>query len=176
MADQDLRARDGGDGVVIYTIGHGHQPIEELARLLGLHRVAVLADVRSQPYSRWAPQFNRETLARSLEQAGLDYLYLGEGLGGRPADPALYEPGQERPDYARMAVAPAYLAGIATLLSLAARRRVALMCSESDHRQCHRHLLIAPTLLARGARVLHIQPDGGVVEEGSEPTQLSLFG
>ncbi|MHB0877368.1 MAG: DUF488 domain-containing protein [Anaerolineae bacterium] len=166
----------GTESVVIYTIGHGHHPLEDFLRLLAMHHVQALADVRSQPYSRWAPQYNRETLARSLEQAGLAYYYVGDSLGGRPADPSLYEPGQERPDYCLMSRTPAYLAGIGLLLALAGQKQVALMCGESDYRQCHRHLLIARTLLEQGARVLHIQPDGSIVEEGSEPTQLSLFG
>jgi uncharacterized protein (DUF488 family) len=70
----------------------------------------------------------------------------------------------------------AYQAGIDQLLDLAETEQVAVMCSEGDHRQCHRHLLIAQTLLGRGVRVLHIQSDGTTVEAGPEPQQLSLFG
>jgi uncharacterized protein (DUF488 family) len=49
------------------------------------------------------------------------------------------------------------------------------MCAEGDHRRCHRHKLISPVLLEREARVLHIQPDGSLVDEGDEPQQLRLF-
>ena len=59
--------------------------------------------------------------------------------------------------------------------SLAAARRTAIMCSEGDHRKCHRHKLITPALLDRGIHVLHIQPDGALVDENEEPRQLTLF-
>jgi uncharacterized protein (DUF488 family) len=100
---------------------------------------------------------------------------MGDVLGGRPADPALYDPGQERPDYQRLAQAPDYQSGIDQLLDLAQTEQVAVVCSEGDHRRCHRHLLITQTLLERGVQVFHIQPDGTTVEGEQIPQQLSLF-
>ena len=137
--------------------------------------------MRSQPYSRWTPQFNRETLARALEQAGIRYLFLGDCSAGAPAIPSLYQAAAEdeahgpRPDYARMAAQPAFQEGLRKLVDLAAQLRTAMMCSEGDHEHCHRALLITPQLLARGVRVIHIQPDGNTVEAQEKPKQLSLF-
>jgi uncharacterized protein (DUF488 family) len=163
------------ENLLIHTIGHSDHTTAAFIDLLRRHAITRVVDVRSQPYSRWAPQFNRETLARDLEDAGIAYRFMGDALGGRPADPALYDPGQERPDYERLAQTPAYLLGIDQLLELARSERVAVMCGEGDHRHCHRHLLVAQTLLARGARVLHIQPDGRTVEGERVARQLSLF-
>jgi uncharacterized protein (DUF488 family) len=89
-------------GLVIHTIGHSDHSTAELVDLLKQHHISLVVDVRSQPYSRWAPQLNRETLARDLEYAGLTYEFLGDTLGGRPDDPSLYDPGDERPNYERM--------------------------------------------------------------------------
>jgi uncharacterized protein (DUF488 family) len=61
------------------------------------------------------------------------------------------------------------------LLAQAATRCTVIMCSEGDHRHCHRYKLITPALLELGARVLHIQPDGSVVDEKEEPRQLTLL-
>jgi len=160
------------DDMQIYSIGHSDHPIEAFLDLLRQHMVTVVVDVRSQPYSQWVPQFNRESLARALEAAGIRYVFMGDSLGGRPADPALYDAGEEYPDYERLASSPAYQASIERLLALARMERVAFMCSEGDHTKCHRSKLIAPTLRERGARVLHIRPDGKVIEE---PQQLALF-
>lgn len=162
--------------LVIHTVGHSDHTIEAFVDLLRRHGIALVVDVRSQPYSRWAPQFNRETLARDLQDAGIVYRFMGDTLGGRPADPMLYDPGQERPDYQRVEQTPGYQAGIDQLLDLAGSEKVAVMCSEGDHRHCHRHLLITQTLLERDVRVLHIQPDGTTVEGERIPQQLSLFG
>ena len=160
----------------IHTIGHSDHDTATFIALLRRHDITLVVDVRSQPYSRWTPQFNREILARDLEEAGVAYVYLGDALGGRPSDPALYDPGQERPNYRRVEQTNAYQAGIDRLLDLARAEQVAVMCSEGDHRQCHRHLLVTQTLLARDVHVLHIQPDGTTVEGELVARQLSLFG
>jgi uncharacterized protein (DUF488 family) len=141
--------------------------------LLRRHDITLVADVRSQPYSRWAPQFNRETLERDLEEVGIGYRFMGDALGGRPSDPELYTAGY--PDYGRMEQTGAYQRGIERLLDLSHSERVAVMCGEGDYRECHRHLLIAQTLLKRGVDVLHIKSDGRTVAGERTPEQLSLF-
>lgn len=161
--------------LLIRTIGHSDHTTAIFVDLLRRHGITLVVDVRSQPYSRWAHQFNRETLARDLQDAGIAYRFMGDALGGRPADPALYDPGQERPDYQRVEQTPDYKAGIDQLLDLAQTEQVAVMCSEGDYCRCHRHFLITQTLLERGVRVLHIQPDGTTVEGEQIPQQLSLF-
>lgn len=164
------------DKPIIYSIGHSDHELDAFLALLRRHRITSLVDVRSQPYSRWVPQANRETLARALEQAGLGYTFMGDVLGGRPADPSLYDSESEGPpDYERIAETPAFQNGVERLLALVGRSSVAMMCSEGDHRRCHRTLLITPVLLERGARVVHIQPDGETVEARLEPKQLTLF-
>ena len=160
----------------IYTIGHSDHTTAAFVDLLRRHGITLVVDVRSQPYSRWAHQFNRETLARDLQDAGITYRFMGDALGGRPADPTLYDPDEEHPNYRRAGQTPAYQAGIDHLLDLAGTEQVAVMCSEGDHRRCHRHLLITQTLLGRGVHVLHIQPDGTTVAGELIPQQLSLFG
>jgi uncharacterized protein (DUF488 family) len=161
--------------LLIHTIGHANHEVAAFIDLLRRHEILLVVDVRSQPYSQWASQFNRELLAHDLEAAGIAYRFMGDVLGGRPADPALYESGEDRPDYARMAQSLDYKDGIDRLLDLARAGRVVVMCGEGDHRQCHRHLLITQTLLQRGARVLHIRPDGTTVEGEPVAQQLSLL-
>ncbi len=162
---------------VIYTVGHSNHTTEALIALLQQHAITLVVDVRSQPYSKWADQFNREFLTQDLAEAGIAYRFMGDSLGGRPEHRSLYDtPDAERPNYKRMAKAPAYLAGIETLVSLAETDRLTVLCSEGDHSTCHRHLLITQTLVADGHRVRHIQPDGALVEGTLEPEQLTLFG
>jgi len=153
----------------LWTIGHSDQPFPRFLDLLRRHDIALVVDVRGQPYSQWAHQFNRETLAHDLEAAGIAYRYLGDALGGKPAR-------GEKPDYDAMAQQPKYLAGIETLLAVAAEARVAILCSEGDHRHCHRHFIISQTLLQRGVAVTHIRPDGSTAPGELIPRQLSLFG
>lgn len=157
----------------VYTVGHSNHSTTALISLLRQHNITVVVDVRSQPYSRWAPQFNREALLHDLQEAGIAYRFMGDVLGGRPSDPLLYSKGE--PDYGRMEESDVYRRGIGSLLNLARRERVALMCGEADHLQCHRHLLISQTLLKHGTAVFHIKPDGRLVEGERVPQQLALL-
>ena len=159
----------------IHTIGHSDHDTPTFVDLLHQHGITLVADVRSQPYSRWAHQFNREVLTHNLQDAGIAYRFMGDALGGRPSDPTPHDPGQERADYRRVERAEGYQAAIDQLIKLAHTERVAVMCSEGDHRQCHRHLLIAQTLLSRDIHVLHIQPDGKVIEGERTAQQLSFL-
>ena len=175
MDTHDCRDDLTSVAVQVFSVGHSDHPMEAFLALLRQHQIAVLADVRSQPYSQWAPQFNKENLARSLQAAGIRYTYLGDILGGRPANRALYSPGEEHPDYELMRQNPAFQDGIRKLLALATTARTAMMCAEGDYHKCHRGMLITPALLQVNAQVLHIGPHGEIEEARLEPKQLSLL-
>lgn len=131
--------------------------------------------MRSAPYSRFSPQFNREALKASIESSGVRYVYAGDYLGGRPNEPDCYdEMGQI--DYQRVARHDFYQVGIARLLEYAVGARTAVMCSEEDPNRCHRHKLIAQTLLDCGCAVLHIRGDGRLEPARELPVQAKLFG
>jgi hypothetical protein len=68
----------------LFTIGHSNHPLERFLDLLRRHGIGAVADVRSRPYSRFVPHFSKERLQRNLVEEGIDYLYLGQELGGRP--------------------------------------------------------------------------------------------
>jgi uncharacterized protein (DUF488 family) len=164
--------------MTIYTIGHSNIAIERFIDLLRLHLVQVLVDTRSQPYSRYAPQFNRESLKTSLEQAGIAYLYLGDKLGGRPTDARYYLP-DGAVDYDQLAKAPFYREGIERLECAAEGHSLAIMCSEADYKACHRYKLITRSLVNEGVEVQHILHSGEPVhsragEFRSEPRQLGF--
>jgi hypothetical protein len=151
--------------LTIYTIGHSNHEAATFIALLRQHEIDMVVDVRSAPYSRYIPHFNRETLDRLLGDAGIRYVWEGEALGGRPDDPACYRDGVVRPgnvDYQAMAQRPPYQRGIDQLLERAACGPFALMCSEEDPRRCHRHRLLEPSLRERGVAVRHIRKDGSL--------------
>jgi uncharacterized protein (DUF488 family) len=163
--------------MTLYSIGHSNAAIQTFLDLLRSHCIQTVVDTRTHPYSRYSPQFNRKTLKRSLAEIGLDYVFVGEQLGGRPEGDEYYRRAG-KPDYDLMAEASSYLSGIERLLELGARKRVAFMCSEADFRKCHRYWLITRTLVNRGFEVNHILHSGESVPSNKsefEPAQLSLY-
>lgn len=157
------------DVIAIFTIGHSNVAAERIIELLKQYGIEVLIDVRSVPYSRHNPQFNRENFQHALQTASIQYTYAGQALGGRPDDPTCYEDGQIQ--YKRIMDKPWYQEGIGHLIRVANGQRVALMCSEEDPLQCHRHNLIAQTLLEQGVTVWHIRGDGRLEQAHPNPPE-----
>jgi uncharacterized protein (DUF488 family) len=164
----------------LYTIGHSNHHIEKFIELLDHWKIQVVVDVRSAPFSSYAPRFNRRQIEECLKLSGFRYLFLGDLIGGKPKDPAFLD-GRGRADYAKLATAPSFQSGIDRLeKGLAAGWRIVLMCAEEEPMRCHRHWLIARELeLGRHVRVFHLRADGtelrAIDHFGSGPAQLEMF-
>ena len=159
----------------ILTIGHSNHSIERFLSLLNCHSVEVVADVRSHPYSTYAPVFDHEALEKSLRAAGLQYVYLGKELGGRPRGNAYYDT-DGRVLYGKVAESSAFREGLARLEKGLRKSVVALLCAEEDPAVCHRRLLVTRVLAEREVRVQHIRGDGRLqTEDELQAPQLNLF-
>jgi uncharacterized protein (DUF488 family) len=153
----------------LFTIGHSNHPIGHFLALLARHDVETVADVRSVPYSRFAPQYRKRTLAEALAARDIGYLFLGEELGGKPPRGEVVA---ARLDYATRIREPAFQAGIAQLLATARQARVALLCRERDPLECHRLHLICRYLAPRDLDIRHILPDGRIEPQGETERRL----
>jgi len=144
----------------LLSIGHSNIPAERFLAMLQGAGVNAIADVRSAPHSRFCPWFSRVPLAATLSAAGIGYIAMGEALGGRPRNAALYRDGVA--DYEAMAQQPEFQAGLDRLCTGAARLRICLMCAEREPLDCHRCLLVTRALTVRGLAVGHILHDGTI--------------
>lgn len=154
----------------IFTIGHSTHPLPRFIELLSMHNVEVIADVRSQPSSRFNPHFNREPLSASLRDNHIKYVFLGKELGARSSNPSCYVNG--RADYNLIAKTPDFREGLRRIIKGAEHMRLALMCAEKDPLQCHRTILIARHLIRSGARIEHILPDGTIETQDDALSRL----
>jgi uncharacterized protein (DUF488 family) len=159
--------------LTIHTIGHSKLPIDRFLSLLAENRIKLLVDIRSVPYSRFAPQFNRKALEAVLLEAGFEYLFLGDKLGGRIQDPDCYLEGKlpemkagmaALVDYEALKAKAFFAEGVAELLSRAGEGSSAIMCSEEDPDRCHRKLLVGRRLLEEGVELVHIRSKVGTVQ------------
>lgn len=146
----------------IFTVGHSTHSYEHFLLLLRKSGITAVADVRTSPYSRHFPHFNKDTLKNELRMDGIAYSFIGKELGGRPIGRQYYCDGIA--DYERMAEAPDFKHGIHRVLEGAKKYRIALMCSEHDPLDCHRCLLVGRALAARGIAVKHIKSNGAVAD------------
>ena len=144
----------------LFTIGHSVHTVEEFIELLKRHAIKALCDIRSSPYSRYAPQFNRESLKEDVLKHGIAYIYLGGELGPRSSDPSCYENGKVQ--YKRLAEKEIFQQGLNRLRKGMETHRIALMCAEKDPLTCHRMLLVCRNLRGEDIRIRHILEDGSL--------------
>jgi len=142
----------------IYTVGHSTRPVEELVELLQAHGIRTLVDIRTVPRSRKNPQFNRDTLPKTLARADIRYVHLPR-LGGlrharKDSANTAWRNASFR-GYADYMQTDEFARGLEELRELTPDGPLALMCAEAVRWRCHRSL-VADALFARGVEVLHI--------------------
>lgn len=145
-------------GTFIYTIGHGNKTMEEFIRELSAYNIQYLIDVRSKPFSKYYPQFNKESLILYFQvHKDIRYDWRGDKIGGLPPAEWNCYTTDGKIDYDKMAVNPIFVSGIESIVKANDMKlKVALMCSESDPQMCHRSKLIGKMLADRGIDVQHI--------------------
>lgn len=163
--------------VTIYTVGHSNIEPKIFIEHLKQYNIDLLVDVRSKPYSQYASSFNKDDIERLCKANQINYVFMGNSLGGKPDDVSVYP---ERPSlgdkqgervvrdgnkaaYHVLSEKSYFLEGIDKLIQQTRNKTVCIMCSEGQPYECHRNLLITPALEGKGIEVLHILPDGTVI-------------
>jgi len=154
----------------IYTIGHSNHTIEKFVGLLQQYNIDVVVDIRSAPYSRYSPQFNKETLSVVLQNNQIKYLFLGNELGARPQDKNCYV--NHKVSFEKIKQTEAFQEGIQGVLKGACEYTIVLLCSEKDPMACHRVILVARVLIEKGAVLKHILEDGTILDHPQLESQL----
>jgi uncharacterized protein (DUF488 family) len=142
----------------LFTIGHSNHTLEKFIGLLKQHHITAIADVRSIPFSRFNPHFNREALEASLHRANISYVHMGQQLGARRDEPECFVGKQA--NYELVAQLSNFRAGIDRLLAGSQQQRIALMCAEKDPITCHRTVLITRAFRHTAITVSHILDSG----------------
>jgi uncharacterized protein (DUF488 family) len=151
--------------VTLFTIGHSTRPLDEFIAVLQARSIQNLVDIRSVPMSHRLPHFNRESLEKTLPEAGIHYVWLKE-LGGRRKklrddSPNIALRNDSFRNYADYMLTEDFQRGIAELIKLAEHSRTAYMCAERVYFRCHR-MLVSDWLVAHGHEVFHIDGTGPV--------------
>ncbi len=146
----------------VYSVGHSNHELAPFLALLQQAGITAIADVRSSPFSRRLPHFNGPQLGPLLRQAGIEYVFLGDLLGGRPSDEEMYDEveGEAIVNYERTRATGAFARGLDRLQRGVENYVVAMMCGEEDPLDCHRGLMITPALKERGLEPFHLRRAG----------------
>jgi len=158
----------------IFTIGYSSFSIQVFLNTLKGYNITAIADVRSQPYSRFKPEFNRENLKVELNKSNIAYVFLGKECGARIGDPKCFTDGKV--DYSLVAKNPTFNKGLERIKRGLEKFSIALMCAEKDPITCHRTILVCRSLLSVGIDVKNILSNGLVEKhKDSEQRLMRLF-
>ena len=155
----------------LLTVGHSILDFENFAAMLKDHGVELVVDVRSTPQSARLPHFSLPGFEKLLRAEHLDYLFLGEELGGRPDDADAYRP-DGVVDYQARRKSYAFQAGLNRLCKELEGRLVAMMCAEEDPLECHRFLMVCPELTKLGVFPSHIRKGSRIETQEEAETRL----
>ena len=162
----------------LWTIGHSNHSAEKFLDLLSSHGIACVVDVRSIPYSRRNPQFNREKMNQSLSSRDIVYIWEGEALGGKRdfrKDPELFD-SKGCVDWMRVRRREDFIRAIERLRTQAGKEPTAVLCAEENPRNCHRlHLISAAWVESFGENISHIRGGGRVETHAQIVPQSELF-
>ena len=144
----------------LFTIGHSTHSVEYFIKLLSMHSITAACDVRSYPYSKHNPQFNRESIKKELKKHNISYVFLGKELGARSENPACYIDGKVQYNY--LADEPLFKQGIHRLIKGMKQYSIALMCAEKDPTTCHRMILVCREMRPYTECIKHILANGDI--------------
>ena len=157
----------------LYTIGHSTHAAAHFIDLLKQHDIDAVCDVRSHPYSRYNPQYNRECISKEIKANGIAYIFLGKELGARSDNADCYANGKI--EFAKLQNDPLFQQGLARLRKGMKNHTIVLMCAEKDPVICHRTILVARQL-RRECTVKHILQDGRIeTNEEAEQRLMALL-
>jgi uncharacterized protein (DUF488 family) len=158
----------------IFTIGYATFSIEYFVDALRKYSITAVADVRSAPYSRFKPEFKKNTIKKTLRENHIEYIFLGKHCGARAEDPSCYIGGKL--NYALLKESENFQKGIKRILSGMQNYRIALMCAEKDPLNCHRTFLICRSLRSHPVTIKHILENDTLEEHAvTEKRLLKLY-
>ena len=144
----------------VYTIGYSGFSVNDFVATLKANHISLIVDVRSQPYSQWFSDYNRETLEKTLKQAGIYYRNYAAEFGARQENRSYYS-SEGYLDFGKFAKSPQFLQGYKKLVkSMKQNYCFALMCAEKDPFNCHRAILVSRAFHEAGYKVVHLMPKG----------------
>jgi uncharacterized protein (DUF488 family) len=143
----------------IYTIGHSNYAVEKLIHMLKHYNINCVVDIRGIPYSKYNIQYNKETIAETLKEAGFLYIYMAKEFAANRENKRSYNK-EGYSDFEKVITEMEFLNGIERLKKGCEKGyRIALLGAMQDPIRCHRSILVGRALSNEGFNVKHILDD-----------------
>lgn len=160
----------------LYTIGHSLYDKEKFLKLIKDYNISYLLDVRSTPYSKYAPQYNADVIGKYLEENSVRYVPMGKRFGARQKDMSLYDEDGIL-DFSKTRQTVFFQNAVGSVLKgLDSGSNIVLMCTEKNPIECHRTILISKAFYDIGVPVKHILSNGKyITQENINDELLNMY-
>lgn len=156
----------------VYTIGYSGFAISNFIEIIKANSISVIIDVRSQPYSRYFPEYNKEMLEKTLKHNSIGYQSYAKELGGKQSNPHYYST-EGYFDFELYTKSENFIAGLKKLKEIMAQgHSCSLMCAEKNPINCHRGIMIAPVFYKEGYEIIHLMPNNMTITQKDIEKQL----
>ena len=156
----------------VYTIGYSGFSIDDFVATLKKHKISLVVDVRSSPFSHHFPEYNKDTLEIYLKTHGIYYRNYAGAFGARQNDRKYYCK-EGYLDFEVFSKAEPFLQGLKKLCnSMEQNYTFVLLCAEKDPICCHRTILVARAFYERGYNVVHLLTNGNSITQQEINTRL----
>ena len=155
----------------LFTIGYVNHTIPSFVSTLKAHGIAYVFDVRSIPYSRNWPEFNKENLKDTLIDSRIKYYFFGKQFGARRIEPELYS-SEGYVDFNLVIAQESFQEAMdATECALNNSHNIVLMCSEKDPLVCHRCIMLGKAFKQKKNIICNHITEGNVLIDQVEVEQ-----
>lgn len=160
----------------IYTIGHSNYPVEKLIDMLKYYDINTVVDIRGIPYSKYNVQYNKETIAQTLKEAGFIYIYMAKEFAANRENKISYNK-EGYSDFEKVVYEREFLNGIERLrIGYNKGYKIALLGAMQDPIRCHRSILVGRELSKHGFNIKHILDDYSLAsQENIEENLLNKY-
>lgn len=155
----------------LYTIGYSSYDISHFISILKKQQIEALVDVRSIPYSKFAPDYNTDNIKKLLENNSIYYLNFGDGLGARTKIEECYK--NNIAQYSLISETPKFKEYTKRIISGLEKFNIVLLCAESDPLKCHRDIMICRYLKKYINNISHILQNE--IIEDNKQTEIRLL-
>lgn len=159
----------------VYSIGYSGFSIDDFIDIIKKNEISLIVDVRSQPYSKYFLEYNKESLKKSLKYNGIYYRNYAKEFGARQEEMEFYSDDGYL-DFELFAKSKNFLRGFEKLKqSMLQNYKFSLMCAEKNPINCHRTILIAREFYNAGYKIIHLLPNGTMTQEDIEKCMLEMY-
>ena len=142
----------------IYTIGYSGFSIEDFVKKIKNNNINCVIDVRSSPFSKYFPQYNKEFVKKYLNNNNILYMNFLE-FGARQTDPKFFNP-KGYLDFEKYTQSLSFLHGTERVVNgIAKGYNIALMCAEKEPSHCHRTIMISRWFSKNDFNIIHFMPN-----------------